>query len=179
MVAQCQGEISKLSIIRDVGVDGDRVLSFVTQIVEELCNASLALHVGTEGVGDPDLAKMHGRGECGALGVAGDELDVLDSAAVWDGDGGDDGPGGEAPETQRVCLLDAVGGLEDGQGDDEIRGQDDVLVKVDAQTVRGELFAKNVEKTVHVLWPFVEDVALSISFRQAVREMCRLHCPYM
>jgi hypothetical protein len=70
-------------------------------------------------------------------------------------------------------------GLEDGQGDDEISGQDDVLVKVDAQTVRGELFAKNVEKNVHVLWPFVEDVALSISFRQAVREMCRLHCPYM
>jgi hypothetical protein len=64
------------------------------------------------------------RGECGALRVAGDELDVLDAATlqevsgrsynvsvcvthVGNGDGREDGSRRQVPQTKGVCLLNA------------------------------------------------------------------------
>lgn len=64
-----------------------------------------------------------------------------------DGNGGQDLAVRQPPEAQGVCLLDANSrdGLQDSQRNHKVRGKDDILLKVDAQTVRAELLSKNVE----------------------------------
>lgn len=56
VVAERDGEVGELSVVGDVGVDGERVLGFVTEIVEEFGDTLVALGVFAEGVNDPDLA---------------------------------------------------------------------------------------------------------------------------
>jgi hypothetical protein len=64
---------------------------------------------------------------------------------VGESDGADDLAVVEAPETQSVGPLDAESGLQDGDGDDKVRGQDNVVLPVDVESVRGELLSENVE----------------------------------
>jgi hypothetical protein len=64
---------------------------------------------------------------------------------VGESDGADDLAVVEAPETQSVGPLDAQSGLQDGDGNDEVRGQDDVVLPIDVESVRGELLSENVE----------------------------------
>lgn len=54
VVAEGDGEVGELAVVGDVGVDGDRVLGLVAEIVEELGRAGLAVGTGAEGVDDPD-----------------------------------------------------------------------------------------------------------------------------
>lgn len=56
VVAEGDGEVSELSVVGDVGVNGEGVLGFVAEIVEEFGNTLVALGVFAEGVDDPDLA---------------------------------------------------------------------------------------------------------------------------
>jgi hypothetical protein len=53
----------------------------------------------------------------------------------------------QGPESEGVCLLDTQSGhgLENAERNDEIRGEDKVVLEVNTQAVRCELFAKNVE----------------------------------
>ena len=117
------------------------------------------------------MARSDGCGERGGFWVSGDELDVLNAGAVGDRDGGDDLAGGKFPEAQCVGLLDAGcrGGLEDGDGYDEVAGQYDVLVEVDAQAVGRELLAKDVEGRADIFGPLVDDVEVCIGFDEAAR----------
>lgn len=66
---------------------------------------------------------------------------------IRDGDGGDNLAIVQSPQTQSVGLLNAQSrdGLQNAERDDKVRGEDEVLLKVDTQAVRAELLSKNVE----------------------------------
>ena len=82
VVAGGVGEVGEAGVVGDVGEDGRGVASVVPEVVEELGDALGPVGVFTEGVDDPDLAEVDGRGKEGGLGIARDELVVLDAAAL-------------------------------------------------------------------------------------------------
>jgi hypothetical protein len=106
-----------------------------------------AIGIFSERVDDPDLTEVNCCSKSSGFGVARDELDVLDTATVGDGDGRNDGACVQGPETEGVGMLDAKRRLEDGDWDDEIRSQEDVLLEVDRQPVRRELLLKDIKGT--------------------------------
>lgn len=63
-------------------LDGRGVAGLGTQVEQQLSNTLLAVSVLAQGVDDPDLAEMDSSGEGRTLGVAGDELNILDAAAL-------------------------------------------------------------------------------------------------
>ena len=71
VVSEREGEVGEGAVVCDVGVDGEVVAGFGTEVEEELCDALLALGVLAEGVDDPDLAGSDGGGEGGGLAVTG------------------------------------------------------------------------------------------------------------
>lgn len=60
VVAEGKREVGPFAVVGNVGVDGDRVLGLLAEIVEELSDTLLAVGVLAEGVDDPDLARMDG-----------------------------------------------------------------------------------------------------------------------
>jgi hypothetical protein len=137
-----------------------------------------------EGINDPDFTRNDSGGKGSGFSVAGDELDVLDTATlrrmlennspvelegtyVWNGDSGDDGASLQVPKTKSISTLNTSGRLEDRQRDDEIGSQDDLVFKVDAQAVRRELLLKDVEGAIEIFWPLVKNVSLSIGLNKA------------
>lgn len=63
-------------------LDRDLIARFGTKIVEELCNALLAIGICPEGIDDPDLSQVHSGGESSRLFVARNKFDVLYSSAL-------------------------------------------------------------------------------------------------
>lgn len=53
-------------------------------------------------------------------------------------------------------------GLQDSDGLNEIGGKNQLLLPVNAKTVRRELLTKNVEGSLHILGPFVDNVEVGI-----------------
>lgn len=49
---------------------------------------------------------------------------------------------------------------------DEVGSQDELLLPIDAKSVRRELLLKDVEGTLHILRPFVNDVKVGISLNE-------------
>ena len=82
VVAGGVGEVGEAGVVRDVGEDGGGVAGVVAEVVEEFGNALGAVGVFAEGVDDPDLAEVDGRGEESGLGVAGNEFIVLNAATL-------------------------------------------------------------------------------------------------
>ena len=165
VVAEGEGEVGELAVAGDVGVDSKVLPGTRAEVKEQLCDALVAVGVLTERVDNPDLARAYSGGEGSGLFVAGNELDILDTLTGGDSDGGDDLARAELPQAKRVGLLDANGGggLQNSNRHNEVRGQDDVLVEVNAQTVRTELLAENVESTRDILRPLMNNIELSIS----------------
>jgi hypothetical protein len=73
----------------------------------------------------------------------------------------------EIPEAESVGLLDTSSGLQNRQRDNKVRGEKDVLLKVNAETVRRELLPKDVEGAVNIFGPLVDNVALRVSLNEA------------
>jgi len=84
-------------------------------------------------------------------------------AYVGDGDGRQNLASREVPETKSISILSAQARLEDAKRDNEIRGQDKILLEVDGETVGRELLAENVESALDILGPLVDDVEVGIS----------------
>jgi hypothetical protein len=82
MVAVGQGEVSKSAIVRNVGVDGNVVLSLGAKVDEKLSNSLLTRRVCAEGVNDPDFTWGDCGCESGGLGVARDKFHVLDTLTI-------------------------------------------------------------------------------------------------
>lgn len=59
MISQSYCKVGKFAIIRDVRVDGKRVLSLITKIIEKLSNALCSILVFPEWVNDPNLARIN------------------------------------------------------------------------------------------------------------------------
>lgn len=68
----------------------------------------------------------------------------------------------QVPQTESVGTADTSAGLQDTDGLDKVRGEDELPLPVNGQTVRGELLAKNVEQAVDVLGPLVDDVEVLV-----------------
>jgi hypothetical protein len=58
VVAEGEGEVGKLAVVGDIGVDGDGVLCLFTEGDELLGNTLFAIGVVAEGVDDPDYATV-------------------------------------------------------------------------------------------------------------------------
>lgn len=63
-------------------------------------------------------------------------------------------------------MTNAKGGLEDRDWLDKVRSENELVLPVKAQTVRRELLSENVESTIHILGPLVDDVKVGIGFNQ-------------
>lgn len=164
---ECQ--VDELSVLSEIRVDGGRVAGLWSEIVEQLRDTLVAVGIELEGVDDPDLAKMDSGREGSRVGVSGNELDILDSATVRDGDGANNGSLLKVPETQGVRPGNLKTRLQDGQRDDEIGGETDVLLPVDSESVRRELLSKNVELACNVFGMLGDDVVVGVEFNQAAR----------
>lgn len=64
-------------------------------------------------------------------------------------------------------MLDAGGGLEDGEGNNKVRRQANLLLIVDGQTMRAELLLEDIECALNILWPLMDDVKILIRFDEA------------
>jgi hypothetical protein len=80
--------------------------------------------------------------------VARDELDILDAAAVRDLNLGENLTTLKIPQMNGTSFLDAESGLQDRDGDNIVRGQNNVVVKVDTESMRAELIRQNLELLV-------------------------------
>lgn len=143
-------------------LDSNGVTGLLSKVVEELNGTLLAVLVGAEGVDDPDLSKVDGGGDGSRLLVTGDELDILDTTTVGDGQGADDGAGVEVPEAQGVGMDYAQAGLEDSDWDDEVRGENQVVLPVDGETVGGKGLAEDVDGAGQVLGVLRNDVEVLV-----------------
>lgn len=56
--------------------------------------------------------------------------------------------------------------LQDSNRLDEVGSQDELLLPIDAKSVGRELLLKNVEGSLHILRPFVNDVKIGISLNE-------------
>lgn len=157
-----QGEVGEATIGSEIGVDGNGVTGLLAEVVEKLNGTLLALGVLAEGVDDPDLSKVDGGGDSSRLLVTGDELDVLDTTTVGDGQSADNGAAVEVPQAEGVGVDNACAWLQDGDRDDEVRGEDQVVLPVDGETVGSKGLAENVDGGGQILRVLSDDVEILI-----------------
>lgn len=82
MVRRSQRKVCEAAVLGQVTVDCDGVASLWTKIVQQLGHTLRAIGLPPERVDDPDLAEVDSRRNGCRLGVAGNELDILDAAAL-------------------------------------------------------------------------------------------------
>jgi hypothetical protein len=171
VVAERERKVCELTIVGDVGVDGEIVACAGTKVEEELGATLRAVCGFAERIDDPDLAGADSSSKCGRFLVTGDELYVLDAGAVGDGDSAEDLARAELPEAQRVRLHNARGasGFEDRDGYNEVRGEDDVVLVIDGEAVGRELLAEDVQRGGYIFGPLMDDVEVGIGFNEAAR----------
>lgn len=63
-------------------------------------------------------------------------------------------------------MTHSSAGFQDRDGFDEIRSENKLLLPVNAQSMRRELLAQDVESALHILGPFVDDVKIGISLNE-------------
>ena len=66
-------------------------------------------------------------------------------------------------------MLDAQGRLENGQGNDEVAGEEDVVLPVDTQAVGRELLPEDVERAGDILGPLVNNVEVAVRLHETTR----------
>ncbi len=88
---------------------------------------------------------------------------------VGDGNGADDRASIQLPKTQSVVMLDPKRRLEDGNGNDEVGGEKDVLFPINRQTMGIEWLFDNIEVSCNIGQgrEFVDDVVVCIGFDYA------------
>ena len=63
-------------------------------------------------------------------------------------------------------MTDTQGRLQNSNRLHKVRSKDQLLLPVDAQTVGRELLTQDVEGTLDILWPLVNDVKIGISLNE-------------
>lgn len=148
-------------------LDRNFVAGVWPKVIKEFGHTLFSSGIGSERIDDPHLAEFNGGGQSSALRITGDELDVLNSATlpfrqhllrgpstccnafsilayIRNYDGADDTFIGEVPQTQGVIRNFTQTWLQDGKGNNEIGGKNDIFVPIDGQTMRIEGVLKNV-----------------------------------
>lgn len=63
-------------------LDGNNISRARPKIIKKFGHPLFSIGISPERIDDPHLAKMDGRGQSSALGIARDELDVLNSTTL-------------------------------------------------------------------------------------------------
>jgi len=108
------------------------------------------------------LTERYSGRQSSRLLIAGDEFHVLNTAAVGNRDGADDGSCVQFPKAESVSVLDTERRFQDGDRDDEVGCQHHVVLEIDAQTMGRELLAQNVESSRDVFGPLVNNVEVGV-----------------
>lgn len=66
-------------------------------------------------------------------------------------------------------MFDPEGWLQDRDRHDKVGCQDEVVLKIDAETVGRELLAEDVEHAGDIFRPLVDDVVVGIRFDETTR----------
>lgn len=116
------------------------------------------------------------RGQYGILERKTNPMSV-GGAYIGNGNGVEDFLRVKIPQTERGCMANSRTGLQNTDGLHEVRGQDKLLVPVNAQSVRRVLLAKNVQGALNILRPLMNDVEVGIRLNQTTRRgtHCRAH----
>ena len=70
-------------------------------------------------------------------------------------------------------MHNAKGWLQDCDWNNKIGRQDDVLLPVNSESMRIEIFAQYVGSAGNILWPFANDIEIIICFHQSTRGSSR------
>ena len=133
------------AVLGDVWVDSSGVACLRAEVVQEFDATRLAILIFLEWVDDPNLTEVHSRGDGCRVWVAWDELDILNTTSVGNGDSVGDLAVGEVPQAEGVCSLDTERWLQHSDWDDKVRSEHDIAFEVNGQAVRRELLAKDVQ----------------------------------
>lgn len=140
----------------------------------------------TERIDNPHLAEMDSSSDSSRFRVSRNELDILDTTSltllvqrkkgqdesetyVRNGDGVENLLGVQIPQTKRVCMSDLRDGLQDSDRLDKVRGQNELLLPVNTQSMGRVLLSQNVQSALYILRPLVNDVEVGISLDQTTR----------
>ena len=88
---------------------------------------------------------------------------------VRNSQGAQDLPRIQVPETKGVSMANSETGLQDTDRLDKVRCENQLLLPVNAQSVRRELLTQNVEGALHILRPLVDDVKVGIGLNETAR----------
>lgn len=163
VVTKSDGEVGKLAVGGNLRVNGGRLLGFGAEIVKELGNTLSSIGILAEGVDDPNLAWTdsacgilvllllsensleHLRCKSSGFGMTGDKFYVLDAIAIGNSDGGNNAAVVKIPETESRGADDSGSGLQNGQRDNVVGCEDYTGIEVNGETMRRELFSKDVK----------------------------------
>lgn len=77
--------------------------------------------------------------------------------------------GVQIPQTKSVCMPDLRDRLQDSDGLDKVRSQNELLLPVNTQSMGRVLLSQDVESALDILRPLVNDVKVLISLDQTAR----------
>lgn len=112
---------------------------------------------------------MDSSGDGSRLLVSWDEFDVLNATTIGNSDGVGDSTVRKPPEAKSIGSLNTKSRLENGDRNDKVRGKDQIVLKIDGETVGRELLAENVQGAFDVFRPLVDDVVVLVGLDQATR----------
>lgn len=92
-----------------------------------------------------------------------------DLTYVRDSDGVCNFLGFQVPKTQCVSTTNSRAGLQNTDGLHKVRCQNELLLPVDGQPVRGELLIQDVEDSWDILGPLVNDIKLVVGLDKTTR----------
>lgn len=75
----------------------------------------------------------------------------------------------QIPKTKRVGTTNTQTRLEDTDRFHKVRGENELVLPVDAETVRRELLSQDVEGTLHIFGPLVDDIEVGICLDETSR----------
>lgn len=166
VIASCGSEVCVLSILSDGGKNGYFVLEVGTEAEESFDGPGFSRRIFAERIDNPDLTETNGGCECGRFRISWDELDVLNSITIWNGQSVGDGTSLEVPKADSVGAFDTGRRFQNGKWHNEIRCEDHAFLEIDIEPVWGELGAKDVQGAWKILWPLMNDVVILIGFNQ-------------
>jgi hypothetical protein len=85
---------------------------------------------------------------------------------VGDGKSTENLSGVQIPKAKGIGMAHTKTGLQDSDGLDEVGSENELLLPVNTQSVRRELLTKNVEGSLNILGPFVDDVKIGIGLNE-------------
>ena len=95
---------------------------------------------------------------------------------IWNSNGADNLSVVISPETKGVVTVDTKSRLENGNRDNEIRSQDEVLLEIDCESVRVELLSQDVKGAGDISWVLSNDIKVAVCFDETTGRCTNSSC---